>query len=170
MQAMRGIVKTFRRPPTGRIRDRNGGLPRLSDGVAHALRCPASPQRTLLAENLGMPSLWVMISAPWYECVAFDAMAGTIVVEKEMAITHADFLRTLPRALDGREHTVDGNRIVVEDGPRRLEITLSETTERRIALLTLPVTRVRLEYRGYTEAEAAAAVALFDRAYRRGGG
>ncbi len=42
------------------------GLPRLSDGVAHALRCPASPQRTLLAENLGKPSLWVMISAPWY--------------------------------------------------------------------------------------------------------
>ncbi len=67
MQAMRRIVKTFRRPPTGRIGDRNGGLPRLSDGVAHALRCPASPQRTLLAENLGKPSLWVVISAPWYE-------------------------------------------------------------------------------------------------------
>ncbi|MCH7693736.1 MAG: hypothetical protein IID50_09865 [Proteobacteria bacterium] len=61
------IVKTFRRPPTGRIRDRNGGLPRLSDGVAHASRCPASPQRTLLAENLGKPSLWVMISDPWYQ-------------------------------------------------------------------------------------------------------
>ncbi|MCH7693371.1 MAG: hypothetical protein IID50_08015 [Proteobacteria bacterium] len=30
------VVKTFRRPPTGRIRDRNGGLPRLADGVAHA--------------------------------------------------------------------------------------------------------------------------------------
>ncbi len=67
MQAMRCIVKTFRRPPTGRLRDRNGGLPRLSDGVAHPLRCPASPQRTLLAENLGKPSLWVMISAPWYK-------------------------------------------------------------------------------------------------------
>ncbi len=97
-------------------------------------------------------------------------MAGTIIVEKEMAITHADFLLTVPRALDGREHTVDGNRIVVEDARRRLEITLSETTERRIALLTLPVTRVRLEYRGYTEDEAAAAVALFARAFRRGGG
>ncbi len=66
MQAMRGIVKTFRRPPTGRLRDRNGGLPRLSDGVAHASRCPTSLQRTLLTENLGKPSLWVMIGAPWY--------------------------------------------------------------------------------------------------------
>ncbi|MCH7694249.1 MAG: hypothetical protein IID50_12475 [Proteobacteria bacterium] len=63
---MRRIVETFRRPPTGRIRDRNGGLPRLSDGVTHASRCPASPQRTLLAESLGKPSLWVMISDPWY--------------------------------------------------------------------------------------------------------
>ncbi|MCH7694151.1 MAG: hypothetical protein IID50_11965, partial [Proteobacteria bacterium] len=46
--------------------DRNGGLPRLSDGVAHASRCPASPQRTLKAENLGKPARRVMISDPWY--------------------------------------------------------------------------------------------------------
>ncbi len=39
------VVKTFRRPPTGRLRDRNGGLPRLADGVAHPSRCPASPRR-----------------------------------------------------------------------------------------------------------------------------
>ncbi len=43
-------------------------------------------------------------------------------------------------------------------------------TGRKSAQLALPVTRVRLEYRGYTEAEAARAVALFDRAFRRGGG
>ncbi len=66
MQAMRCIGKAFRRPPTSRLRDRNGGLPWLSDGVAPALRCPASPQRTLLAENHGKPSLWVIIIAPWY--------------------------------------------------------------------------------------------------------
>ncbi len=33
------------------------GLPSFSDGVAHASRCPASPQRTLLAENIGKPPL-----------------------------------------------------------------------------------------------------------------
>ncbi|NKB55844.1 MAG: hypothetical protein GKS00_05865 [Alphaproteobacteria bacterium] len=63
---MRGIVKPFRRPPTGRMRDRNGSLARLSDGVAHGLRCPASPRRTLLAENRAKLSLWVTIIAPWY--------------------------------------------------------------------------------------------------------
>ena len=61
------VVKTFRRPPTGRIRDRNGGLPRLSDGVAPASRCPASPRRTLRAEIPGKPARRVMISVPWYQ-------------------------------------------------------------------------------------------------------
>ncbi len=72
LQAMRRIVKTFRRPPTGRLCDRNGGFPRLSDVVARVSRCTASPRRTLPtenvgAENLGKPSLWVFISDPWYE-------------------------------------------------------------------------------------------------------
>jgi hypothetical protein len=50
--------------------DRNGGLPRLSDGVARASRSAASPRPTLLAENLGKPShklsLRVIITACWY--------------------------------------------------------------------------------------------------------
>ncbi len=83
----RDIVKAFRRPQIRplpvRPRDRNGGFPEscglgLSDSVAHGYRCPAlasakppaepgSPRHALLAENLGKPSLWVIISAPWYE-------------------------------------------------------------------------------------------------------
>ncbi len=56
-------------PPTraDRLRDRNGGFPRLSDGVAHGLRCPASPCHALLAESLGKPSLWVIIKDLWYK-------------------------------------------------------------------------------------------------------
>ncbi len=45
---MRRIGKAFRRPPTGRGGDRNGGLPRLSDRVARGFRCAASLRRTLL--------------------------------------------------------------------------------------------------------------------------
>ncbi len=37
--------------------DRDGGLPRFSDGVARGFRCAASLRRTLLAENIGKPSL-----------------------------------------------------------------------------------------------------------------
>ncbi len=59
------------RPLPVRPRDRNGGFPRAfgqgADGVAHGLRCLASPRHALLAENLGKPSPWVIISAPWYK-------------------------------------------------------------------------------------------------------
>ena len=69
------IGKTFRRPPTGRIRDPKGGFPRLSGSVAQSLRCTASPQPTRLAENHGKPSLGVTISAPWYNPMAEDRIA-----------------------------------------------------------------------------------------------
>ncbi len=39
------------RPPAVRLPDRNGGFPRLSDGVARGCRCPASlrhAQRSLI--------------------------------------------------------------------------------------------------------------------------
>ncbi len=49
-----------------RPRDRNGGFPRLLDGVPHGLRCPASPHHALLAESLGTPSLWVINKDLWY--------------------------------------------------------------------------------------------------------
>ncbi len=38
-----------------------------ADGVPHGFRCPASPRHALLAESLGKPSLWVIISVPWYQ-------------------------------------------------------------------------------------------------------
>ncbi len=64
---MQGIAKVFRRPPAVRPRDRNGGFPRLSDGVAQGVRWLASLRPALLAENLGKPSIWVNIKDLWYK-------------------------------------------------------------------------------------------------------
>ena len=82
---MRGIVKAFRRPPVGSLpvlpRDRNGGFPRLSDGVAHGSRCLASPRHALLAESLGKPSLWVITKDLWYYAPSRSkVMRGSITV------------------------------------------------------------------------------------------
>ena len=60
------------RPLPVRSRDRNGGFPSL---VGRGFRtesrmacdASASPRHALLAENLGKPSLWVIINAPWYK-------------------------------------------------------------------------------------------------------
>jgi hypothetical protein len=95
---------------------------------------------------------------------------AAITVEKEMSISHDDIFRILPKALDGANYRVDGNRVIAGTADRRLEITLSEETRRRIALLSLPVTHVRLDFIGYREDEAAATLAKFDRGFQRGGG
>ncbi len=77
------IVKVFRRPPAVRMPDRNGGFPRLSDGpmlsdgVAHGFRCSTSPRHALLAENLGKPSLGVIIKDLWYKAGSSTRIRGT---------------------------------------------------------------------------------------------
>lgn len=97
-------------------------------------------------------------------------MSDPHVVDKEMGITHREFFRVMRRALDGRPHAVGTEGVRIEDRGRRLDIRLFEETERRIALMTVPVTRVRLTFRDYTEDETAETLAWFDRWFQRGGG
>jgi len=96
-------------------------------------------------------------------------MAESIVVEKDMSLSAAEFFRDVPRALPPG-YRVDGRRVTVVDGPRRAEIAVVEEGERRIAALALPRIRVRIELAGFDAAEAAAFMARFDQAYQRGGG
>ncbi len=92
------------------------------------------------------------------------------VVEKEMAVTHSDFFRTLPRALGTSAYRKIGAKVTHTEGDKRLEITLGPERTRRIAQLSVPATDVTLEFSGYTDAEAAAALKLFDRMFQKGGG
>jgi len=64
---------------------------------------------------------------------------GTTRLHREMTITHAEFLRSLAPAVAPATFTVDGLSISVIGAPGKVEITLSEQRERRIALLRLPV-------------------------------
>ncbi|MCW5700596.1 MAG: hypothetical protein KIT00_12220 [Rhodospirillales bacterium] len=96
--------------------------------------------------------------------------ADTVTIDKEMAITHRDFFRILPGVFEGEPFRTDGNRIVFEKGGRRLEIELSPEGQRRIALLTLPVTHVCLAFFGYGDAEMKSFLSRFDRSFQRGGG
>lgn len=87
-----------------------------------------------------------------------------------MGLTHAEFFRVIRRALAARAFLIEGNRVRIDEGPRQIDITLSAEEERRIALVALPVTRVRLSFTGYGPAEMAEALARFDRWFQRGGG
>lgn len=97
-------------------------------------------------------------------------MTGDIVIHKEMGITHDEFYRNIGRALGGEDYRRNETGVVVDGGGKSLDITLSEQGERRIALMAVPVTRVRLTFRGYGETDIKKMVATFDRAFQRGGG
>lgn len=97
-----------------------------------------------------------------------SAVAESVIFDKELGITHRDFVRILSRVVGEQNYRRDGRRIVVEDSDRRLEITLSEEKERRIALVVLPVTRVRFAFTGYDDPEQA--MLHLDRHFQRGGG
>ncbi len=97
-------------------------------------------------------------------------MADSAVFVKEMGIGHADFFRILPQALGTTDYEHSANRVVLEGGGKRLELTLGPEGKRTIALLSLPVTMVTLKFANYGEAELAGALKRFDLYFRRGGG
>ena len=90
---MRGIGKASRRPRR-LARATGGGFPNalrpgLSGGVALGSRCPAPPRHALLAENpnleaWGKPSLWVIISAPWYQSFSRGSNASRMPSPKRL--------------------------------------------------------------------------------------
>ena len=92
------------------------------------------------------------------------------VITKEMAVTHAEFFRLLPNALEGQPFKKAGNRVVVEAEGKRLDIGLGPERTRQIAGLKMPATDVTLKFTGYDKTGIAAALRLFERAYQKGGG
>lgn len=91
-----------------------------------------------------------------------------VLFEKEMAITHRDFTRLLARALGHNDFKLVDGRISLADGARKIDITLSEESVRRIALVALPITFVCFTLTGYDD--AAAEMARIDLHFQRGGG
>ncbi len=89
---------------------------------------------------------------------------------REMSITHREFLRLLPHALEGRAYRHENNTVVVNDDSRTIKIALSPESMRKIASLTLPVTEIRIELENFSVDEQAAFLKKFDRTFQRGGG
>lgn len=94
----------------------------------------------------------------------------TTRLRREMSITHKEFLRSLAPAVAPATFTVRGRSISVIGAPGKVEITLSEERERRIALLRLPVVDVAIELSGFEPDALDRFLAQFDRAFQRGGG
>ncbi|MEX0695053.1 MAG: hypothetical protein WD075_11460 [Rhodospirillales bacterium] len=95
----------------------------------------------------------------------------TVVIKKQMGITHSEFLRLLPRALDSEAFEVAGSRIRYDiAGTKNLEIDLGPESVRQIALMQMPTMPVTLTFSGFSYAEREDLMQRFERAYQRGGG
>ena len=91
-------------------------------------------------------------------------------VHLEMGLTHAEFYRTLPAALGDRSYSIADSVVTLEENDRQVVIELGPESERRIALLRMPVTWVSLEFSNYQQTEIDAFMMHFQRHFQRGGG
>jgi hypothetical protein len=99
------------------------------------------------------------------------SMSGKIYrLVREMTVSHADFLRCLPAALNNSTYIINGNEIRFDSGNRELKILLSPESARGLGPVSLPVTHVEFIFSGYTKLEMQQFLERFDMYYRRGGG
>ncbi len=93
-----------------------------------------------------------------------------VVIEKEMAVTHSDFFRSLPNALQGEQCSIEGILVRILSASGTWTIELGPEGWRKIALLSLPRTRVKLIFEDYSERDRQNALDRFYRAFQRAGG
>jgi hypothetical protein len=92
-------------------------------------------------------------------------------IVKDMALTRADFLRSLEVAMQGLDYRVEGGVVTAGLPERGITITISPLPPRRLSgLLSLPRAEVRISFHGYDEPEQAEFLSIFEKAYQRGGG
>ncbi|MCU7934920.1 MAG: hypothetical protein KZQ99_08580 [Candidatus Thiodiazotropha sp. (ex Dulcina madagascariensis)] len=96
----------------------------------------------------------------------------TQVHHRTMAITHAEFLRSLQPLKQHYRYRVDdeGKRVVISDHRLSVEIRLGTERESELGALKMPSTRVELILRGEDSCETERFWSRFDLCFRRGGG
>ena len=96
--------------------------------------------------------------------------AGSRGLTRQMSITHKDFFRLLPRAVNGAPVTRRDNRAHIATEAGRVTITLAPERVRKLGLMEFPVTPVSIEFDGFNPADRTAFLSRFDLAYQKGGG
>ena len=94
----------------------------------------------------------------------------TETFKREMTISHSEFFRILPKALNSYAYKQEDNVITVTLDKAEISIFLSEERHRQIASLLLPVTDVTFQLKNVAENAKSKFFEQFDRTYHRGGG
>lgn len=93
-------------------------------------------------------------------------------IKREMTITHADFLRLIPRALSSFEYELlPGNTEIKINHPcGKIIIRLLSETERKLGSLSLSVTQLEFNFLDLSSNDIEEFLNRFDLCYRKGGG
>ena len=100
-------------------------------------------------------------------------MSATTQTEvRLMAITHADFIRSLKPLEKFYEYRVDENKkhIEISDGARHIQVQLGSEKSQQLGALQLPSIEVKFTFSKFTQQEIAQFWNRFDLCFRRGGG
>lgn len=89
---------------------------------------------------------------------------------RDMGLTLADFVRSLPSAIEPLSYDVAGRVFTIAHPEGSVVISLGATGERRIASLSLPVTPVAFQFNGLDARARSQFMQRFDRYFQRGGG
>lgn len=92
------------------------------------------------------------------------------ILQREMTITHADFFRILPKAINHREYFITDNQISVTVPTGSIRIRLSPEKHKVIGSLRLPVTNVEIEIDGFSTRQTEQFFQQFDLSFQKGGG
>ena len=87
-----------------------------------------------------------------------------------MAITHREFFRLLPAAVKHMTYKITGNTIDISESEKSVIIELENESSRKIASLSLPITKLSIRFSGYDNHDINDFLKKFERAYQKGGG
>lgn len=88
----------------------------------------------------------------------------------EMQCTHAEFLRELAFACGKRPYEIIGERVIVHDGDREIQIRIRDEPVRHLGSLDLPMEEIQFKFIDFTEDEASRFMEEFERHILRLGG
>ncbi len=69
----------------------------------------------------------------------------------EMQCSHAEFLKELPLACDYRPYEIIGDRVIVHDGDKEIQISIHDEPVRHLGSLNLPMEEITMKFVDYSE-------------------
>ena len=102
--------------------------------------------------------------------MALTGDAYDFALQREMGCTREEFLRWLPGATRHAPMQLYADKAVVHAGETTVEISYTQASSRRIALLSMPVLKVTFRFSGAGASAYREFMAYFDLYTKRGGG